>query len=289
MHDVPTRQLIALSAAFLVGCSAQQCAAQETRAPEVSEQVQAAKLKQAALAASAAKPEDWRDLEQTYTRLVARYPRDVTVLNARAEFLWDIGERSRAVTEWKLAEKIDPRDSRILNNLGESALALGDAREAATYFARIVDSDPRNAAAHFALANVWFLFRHELIGPSHPNEEMVLNEALAHFAAAARLSPENLEYARSHAETFYSLAKPDWPAALEAWRRVQELSPDKDFALGNLARVHLKMGQFDASKECLSKMLSPDFQRLRNLLKAQIDAISESAARDTPNPPRVLP
>ncbi len=284
MHDVPTRQLIARCAVFLALAATPCRAADELRVPSASEQVQAAKLMQAALAASAAKPEDWRKLEETYAALVARYPRDATVLNARAEFLWEIGEQLRAVADWEQAERIDPKNPSILEHLGESALTLGDPRKAAAFFTRAVACDPGNSAGHFALANLWFLFRHELLEPTQTDEETLLNGALAHFSEAARLAPQNLDYARAYAETFYSLPKPDWSAALEAWRQVQRLMPEKDFGLCHLARVNLKMGHLDASRECLSKIQNPDYQQLRSRLQAQLEAAESSAPRSPSEP-----
>ena len=284
MHDAPTRQLIACCVVLLALAATPCRAADELRVPSATEQVRAAKLMQAALAASAAKPEDWRLLEETYAALVARYPRDATVLNARAEFLWDIGEQPRAVADWEQAERIDPKNPRILEHLGESALTLGDPRKAEAFFTRAVASDPGDSAGHFALANLWFLFRHELLDPPQADEETLLSGALAHFSEAARLAPQNLEYARAYAETFYSLPKPDWPRALEAWGQVQRLMPEKDFALCHLARVYLKMRHFDASLESLSKIQNPDYQQLKSRLQTQIEAAQSSASGNPSRP-----
>ncbi len=286
MHDVPTRQLIALSVALLAFFAAPCRGADESRAAKVDKQLRAAKLMQTALAASAAKSDAWKKLEDEYAALADRYPRDVTVIDARAEFLWDIGEHSRAVAEWQRAEQIEPMNPRILGHLGESALALGDPRKAAAFHERAVASDPGNATRHFALANVWFLFRHELMEPAHPDEESLLRGALAHFSDASRLAPKNLEYARAYAETFYAISNPDWPAALEAWKRVERLSTEKDFALGHLARVHLHMGHIDASRQCLDRMQSPDYQILKARLSERLDALQADKLKATGRAPR---
>lgn len=233
--------------------------------------MQAARLMQAALAARDAKPEEWRKLDDEYAALVARNPRDVTVRNARAEFLWDIGEQASAVTEWEAAERLDPTNPRVLEHLGDGALALSEARKSAAYYARTVTSDPANAAGHFALANVWFLFRHELLDAAHPDAGSLLTGALAHFAAASRLAPGNADYARAYAETFYTVPEPDWAAALAAWENFQRLSPQQDFALLHLTRVHLKLGQFDAARICLSKIQSPEYKTLKLRLEAQVN------------------
>lgn len=72
----------------------------------------------------------------------------------------------------------------------------------------------------------------------------------AHFAEALRLAPENAGDGPSwHAETFYSVPKPDWAAALAAWQTVQRLNPQPDFALLNQARIHLKMNDLTQQKD----------------------------------------
>ncbi|MGB8166316.1 MAG: hypothetical protein WCF18_02425 [Chthoniobacteraceae bacterium] len=284
MRYVLTRQLIAPVIAALMISVGSRGADNASREASVAEQLQAARLMQAALAAREAKPEEWRRLDETYADLVAKNPRDAAVRNAHGEFLWERGEQSRAVVEWEAAEQIDPRNSIVLEHLGSGALAAGEARKSAGYFARAVACDPSNAAYHFALANVQFLFRHELLDSVHPNETSLLTEALAHFAEATRLAPGNPEYAGAYAETFYSLPQPDWPAALSAWEHVQLINPQPDFALLHQARIHLKMGHPDAAKACLARIQSVENQKLKSKLEAQAAAQADL----TLNPPAAI-
>ncbi len=275
-----TRQLIAPILAILLLSATSHGTSQETRAMTMAEQLQAAGLRQAALAAGEAKPEDWRKLDETYAALVAQNPRDLAARNAHAEFLWEIGEQSRAMTEWETAAQIDPKNALVLEHLGSGALALGEVRKSAAYYRRAVACDPANADRHFALANVSFLFRHELLDAEHADEGSLLTRALFHFAEAARLAPTSANYARAYAETFYSVPNPDWAAALNAWQIVQRLSPQPDFALLHQARVHLKMGHLDTAQQCLSQVQSPDYQTLKSRLEAQLKPPVDSAKRD---------
>jgi hypothetical protein len=52
-----------------------------------------------------------------------------------------------------------------------------------------------------------------------------------------------------YAETFYLLPKPDWRVALAAWEKYHVITPQKEFALVNLARVHMKLGEKAAARE----------------------------------------
>lgn len=273
MHDAPNRQLIAVHIALLLLLVATpQAWAQDSRPPSMVGELQAAKLMQAALAAREATPEEWRKLDDAYSSLITRNPRDVAVRSARAEFLWQRGDQAGAITEWQIAEKFDPKNAEILSHLGDGFLARGEARKAADYYARAAASSPASAPVHFALANVQFLFRHELLDEARPDAASVLDSALAHFAEASRLAPENADYARAYAETFYSVQKPDWVAALSAWQTVQRLNLQPDFALLNQARIHLKLGQFDAARRSLQQIQAPDYQKLKSRLEKKVAA-----------------
>jgi len=271
-HDARHRQLPALALALALSLAGVRSFAEAPgHQPGAQEELRAAKLLETALFTRRSDAEEWRKLDRIYGDLSARHPRDAAVKNGHAEFLWGIGERSRAVETWEAAEAIDPRNAVVLDHLAGSHLAAGEAKKAAAYYARAVESAPQNAAYRFTFANVTFLFRRELLDATQPDEATVLNKALGHFAEASRLDPLNPEYARAYAETFYSLPKPDWNAGLAAWQHFSEITPQKDFAQANLARVYLILGQKDAARACLEKVQSAEFQRLKSRLSERIE------------------
>ena len=245
--------------------------AQAPPTPTPQEELRAAKLLETTLFARQAGAEDWRKMEKIYTDLAAKYPRDAAVRNGHAEFLWSIGERERAMQTWETALALDPRNALILDHLGGGWLAAGEVKKAAAYYAQAVEHAPQNAAYTFTLANVTFLFRHELYSPTQPDEAAVLDRALALFARASALAPVSAPYARAYAETFYSLPRPDWHAGLAAWQHFAAITSQQDFAQANLARVHLKLGQKDAARACLAKIHSPEFLRLKARLTKRIE------------------
>jgi tetratricopeptide (TPR) repeat protein len=232
------------------------------------EELQAAKLLQTALFARGAGADEWRKLDAIYADLAGRNPRNVEVLNAHAEFLWSIGERVRAAEMWQAVLAIDPNNDVVLAHLGGALLAAGKPREALEHYERASKSKPDNALHHFTVANVSFLFRHELGVP----EEVTFQRALFHFAEATRLAPQNVDFARAYAETFYLLPTPDWRVALVAWENYHAITPKKDFALANLARVHMKLGEKAAARDYLARIQSPEFARLKARLGERLEA-----------------
>jgi len=225
----------------------------------------------AALFARQAGPEEMQKMQQVFADLDAKYPRDAAIRNAHAEFLWETGDRNRAVKTWREAEKIDPNNGAVLDHLGGSAVADGEIQQAAEYYARAIHSTPDNADYHFRYANVVFLFRHDLHDTTHPDSDSRIAEALHHFAEAVRLQPLNAEYARAFAETFYSVPQPDWHTALQAWQHLYDISTEKDFALVNIARVHMKLGNKPEARAALARVQDPKFTRMKGRLSERIE------------------
>src|SRR6202044_1327758 len=140
-----------------------------------------------------AEAQEWSKLDRVYAEMDAKYPNDLAVKNGRAQYLWDRGEKQLAMEKWEAVTKTDPKNSPALSSLGNGYLALGKIRQAAACFTRATDSAPANASYHFDLANVVFLFRHDLLDATAPDESRMIQRALGHFSEAARLEPPNFE------------------------------------------------------------------------------------------------
>ena len=270
MHASRNRQPSALLGVIFFSALLSVSAVEAPSAPAV-EELQRLRSKFSALLLQKAEPGEWREIEKAFQELATKYPRDAAVRAGFGEFLWERGERDGAMREWKVAEELDPRNAAVLYRLGDAHLAAGSGKSAARYFQKACAAAPTVAQFRYAAGNTTFLFRHELVDASQ-TEDQVLAVALAHFATAVRLAPLDGEYARAYAETFYGMKMPDWTEAIEAWRHVLEIGPNKDFACANLARVNLKAGQYGASLAWLEKIQSADYERLKSTLRTQIEA-----------------
>lgn len=220
-----------------------------------------------ALVARKAGPEEWKKLGAEYAALAARHPKNAAILDAHGEFLWARDDHDRALREWLAAERIEPKSPEILSHLAGASMTLGDPKAALGYYLRAAGVEPGNAHTHFSAANIACLFRHD-VGRT---EDECFALALKHFAEAHRLVPQSPEYARAYAETFYLLPRPDWQTALKVWQEYLNLMPDKDFALLNLTRVHMKLGDAGKARACLAQVTDPKNERLKNRLAARIE------------------
>jgi tetratricopeptide (TPR) repeat protein len=271
-RDPRKRQLLALVAvAFLSGLVLPGVKGQAHSSPSVADELRAARLMEFNLAAKNADAEEWNKLDKAYSDMDIKYPHDVAVKNDWAQYLWDRGEKRLAMEKWEAVTKTDPKNAPALSSLGNGYLGMGEIKRAAACFTRASESAPTTASYHFDLANVVFLFRHDLLNAAAPDENRMIQRALSHFAEASRLEPLNVEYAKAYGDVFYYLQPPDWTSALAAWEHFLEITPNKDFAYSNLARVHMKLGQKTEARACVSRIKTPEFERLKARLNERID------------------
>ena len=211
--------------------------------------------------------------QAAHEKELQRDPSSAAAHFAYAEFYSDHGQLQPAITHWRLAQLLDPTNAAVANSLGGAYLHLGRAAQSAEQFQRAVNYASAVAAYHYNLGNVEFLLRHDLTAAWQVNDDTLLYRALAEFRAASRLSPNDLEYARSYAETFYGVPNADWIEADAAWKHVLELSPQGDFAYLQLARVSLKRRDKVQARQFLDQIRDPQHDGLKQKLRDQADKL----------------
>lgn len=224
-------------------------------------------------------------LAQIYRDLAAKYPSASPVQKAAGDGLAQLETPEIAIPFWLRAAALDPADAELADSLGSTYLRMGQVKLAAEQYQRAVAVRPDLPAYHFALANVLYLFRRELISPpAIPDEQAALRLALEHFRRAAELSPGDLRLAKAYAETFYIFAKPDWAQALDAWQTVLSLSgeDEKAFARSHLARISLRLGRGADARAYLAEIHDPNFDPLKTKLLKQADKLE--AISPSPSP-----
>lgn len=248
--------------------------------PAWQQEIDAARLLEDALALVPAKDAAEQDvrrsrLQGVYRQLAQKYAGEAAVQKATGDYFTRDGQPAAALPFWEKAVQIAPRDAGTLDRLGGAYVQLGRTREAYTRFQQAVEAQPDVAAYHSDLANVLYLFRHDLMSPpipALPDEQAALAQALAHFRRASELAPEDIRLAQAYAETFYIFAKPDWTQALAAWEAVRVLSGEKsDFANSHLARISLRLSKPDAAAEYLARIHDPLFDALKGKLLQKVE------------------
>jgi tetratricopeptide (TPR) repeat protein len=212
-------------------------------------------------------------VEQIYFQLVRDNPLSVPAQNALAAFLWKNGKPEAAVEHWQTAQRLEPKNGEAANSLGGAYLRIGHVREAAEQFLLAVRSESNNPDYHLDLGNVEFLFRSDLTVAWKIDSPELLRRALFQFREASRLAPNDLEYARAYAETFYGVPNPDWKEAQVAWQHFLELSTNRNFAYLQLARVSLKQQNKAEALSFLNKISDTSFSEVKEKLRKQAEAL----------------
>ncbi|MBA2434696.1 MAG: hypothetical protein H0V54_06355 [Chthoniobacterales bacterium] len=232
-----------------------------------------------ALLALAARAND-RDLSASdqrkqlqHEKFLQEHPGSAAAHASYAEFLSKHNNLRAAIAHWRTAQQLAPENAAIANSLGGAYLRMGKAAASAAEFARAIGLEGSNAAYHFNLANVEFMLRHDLTAAWKMELPDVLRLALAEFREAARLSPNDLEYARAYAETFYGIPDANWSEAEAAWKHVLTLSPQGDFVYLHLTRVSLKQGDAAGARQFLAKIVDARHDGLKRKLQAQADRL----------------
>jgi tetratricopeptide (TPR) repeat protein len=214
-------------------------------------------------------------VEQIYYQLVRDNPQSFPAQNALAEFLWKKGEAEAAVEHWRIAQGLEPADAETANSLGVAYLGLGRAPDAAEQFLLAIHSKAANPLYHFNLGNVEFVLRHDLTGAWKIDSAELLQRALFQFHEASRLAPMNVEYARAYAETFYGMPNPDWKEAQVAWQHFLEVTPNRNFAYLQLARVSVRQHKKAEALSFLDKITdtSRPYSEVKEKLRKQAEAL----------------
>jgi tetratricopeptide (TPR) repeat protein len=210
-------------------------------------------------------------VEQIYYQLVRDNPESAPAHNALAAFLWNNGNPQEAFEHWRTAQQLQPDNGEAANRLGGAYLRLGRVRLAAAQFSLAVRCESGNASYHFDLANVEFLFRHDLAAAWKLDSDELLRRALFEFREASRLAPLDRQYAGAYAETFYAIPDPDWKEAQVAWQHYLDLSTNRSFAYLQLARVSLKQHNKAEALSFLDKIPEPAFSVVKDKLRKQAE------------------
>ena len=203
MHANSQRQLPALILAAWLGLCSPLTAGP---APASDPELQAAETRARDALTHTGNAPERTTVRHLFEALEKDHPRDIRLKNAFAEFLWENGEFEAAAGRWRDAANLEPRNAVVLNHLGGAHLRAGDTRAALRCFTDAAAAEPANALYHFNVANVAFLFRHDLGIP----EPEAFALAMEHFADAADRAPMDADYARAYAEAFYTVPDADW-------------------------------------------------------------------------------
>ena len=178
-------------------------------------------------------------LADTYEDMATNY--------GRQEFV------TRAVEEYKLAINADPTSSELAIGLAELYFRAGRIGEAVQTSKELIKRDDNNIDAHKLLGRIYLRSLGQNSdqgsnGQPSPSSQ-VLDQAIAEFTKIVSLEPKNLEN-RLLLGQLYTV-KHDKAKAEEQFKAAQDIEPDSEDVVLNLARLFAESGDLKRSVETL--------------------------------------
>ncbi len=149
---------------------------------------------------------------------------------------------TQAIEEYKLALNADPTSSELSNALADLYFRSGHTHEAASTARALLKSTPDDIDAHKLLGRIYLreLSEGKDASPSTSSSSDALDQAIAEFERVVALDPTSVED-RMVLGQLYTV-KHDEKKAEEQFKTAQDLEPDSEEVVLNLARLYAESG-----------------------------------------------
>jgi tetratricopeptide (TPR) repeat protein len=211
-----------------------------------------------------------KEYRDTFARVVALYdgylgkhPGDVQALYDLGMLCYDVGsDEGRAAELWNRVLALDPSHDRAHNALAVHYGDVAEPERALQHIGKALELNPDVAEYHFNAATHYFNFRSVAVRVFGWDLPAVWERSMAEYRKAVELDPQNYEFAKAYALSFYSAVyfrvPEDYAAATRAWAAVLSLAPDRDrraVVLEHLTRVSMYTGNTADARRYLEEAL----------------------------------
>jgi len=235
-----------------------------------------------------------RRLEGDYQHFLNNHPQHARAMVAYGELLDDQGQMEDAERWWKRAIAADPNEAYAYNDLANHYGHNGHADQALRYYQTAIRLVPTEPVFRFNWATTCSLFWNESRAVYGWDKNQIFQHALEQLRSARDLAPQNFDYSSAYAETFFQTPTTNWPEAYQAWQFClhQPLGEgNQQFVYANLARVCIRMGQFDEARQWASHLSRGEQESARRAIERRIaestkaaDASATNSASPAPGP-----
>ena len=204
---------------------------------------------------------------------------------AFGSFLNDTHDEDGAVEQWEKARELDPKNPAAWNNLANFYGHRGPVKKAFEYYAKAIELDGHESVYYHNLATTVYLFRVDAEEYYHMTEDQVFDKSLGLYRKAIELDPDDFVLFSDYAESFYGTKPPRWQDGLAAWTSALKIAHDDAEREGvyiHLARINLKLGNFDAARRSLNEVTNSMYTVLKGRLTRNLNEAIVSAATNTP-------
>lgn len=220
-------------------------------------------------------------VRKEYEDFLKRHPEHVNGHIAFGSFLNDTQDEESAVAQWDTARQLAPTNPAPWDNLANYYGARGPVKKAFEYYEKAISLDPKEAVYYHNLAATVYLFRPDAREYYHLTEQQVFDKSLELYRKAIALTPNDFILFSDYAESFYGTNPPRWKDGLEAWTQALKVAHDEVERQGvyiHLARINIRLGNFEAAQERLNAVTAPQYAGLKRTLTRNLREAEPRAA-----------
>jgi Flp pilus assembly protein TadD/4-amino-4-deoxy-L-arabinose transferase-like glycosyltransferase len=211
---------------------------------------------------------DWKNNVSLYASTLAACPEAYDVRIDLGSVYWAMDNGEAAEKEWQKALEAEPRDPRLLSNLGLVQMEKQHYPEAIEFFKNALQFDPRNSAARLYLGVIYMnthspeLAEPDLeaavsLSPLNSNARNALGKL---YMEQGRKAEAEAQFRRSVAIEatlmgYSNLGMIDWQRgdaklAEQEWRQALRFAPNDSSLLNNLGLVTMSQGRYTEAVAC---------------------------------------
>lgn len=210
------------------------------------------------------------ELDRLWENYMLENGGDLTSLLIYGKFLRAYKDAKHSYEIFLKADKIDPNIAVVKQQLALYEAENKDYAAAYEHILRACELEPKTAVYRYQLGNLIFYGGSAIAQKKFIAKDTLEAQMLEAFKSAASLDKSNAEFLMRHAQAYYEVSKPDWAAAMAAWKAVFDNSKEpqvRENALLNMAQIAMETSDFKEAEKFLSQVGLPDF----NAQKAQIE------------------
>ncbi len=224
-------------------------------------------------------------VRREYETFLGKHPDHVNAHLAFGSFLNDTHDQDGAVKHWQIARDLAPKNPAPWNNLANFYGHEGPVTNAFVYYAKAIELDPNESVYYHNLAVTIYLFRKDAADFYKLSEHEVFDRSLDLYREAIKRAPDDFVLFSDYAECFYGTNPPRWKDGLDAWTEALNIAHDDEEREGvyiHLARINLKLGNFDAARMRLNGVTNQEYSGLKNKI---LKNLNEAAGTNYPAKP----
>jgi tetratricopeptide (TPR) repeat protein len=213
-------------------------------------------------------------IRRGYQDFLNRHPEDARAHLAFGNFLNDRQDERGAQVEWEKALELSPTNAAVYNNLAGRYSESGPVNKAFEFFEKAIELGPREAAFYHNFGDSVFVLRKQAAAYYSITEQQVYERALLLYSNALRLDPQNYDFARDFAQTYYSLKPLPVNDALQAWTNALGIAreeTDREDACVHLARIKMLSGRFAEARAHLGAVTNAACLKAKTNLLHSLD------------------